>query len=188
VGDTGSIAGEGPDRDGLTVWGDAQYVEICDIASGAPLPACEKGDMVVTSLYKDDVAPVIRFNTHDVSALKPGRGTLVFDRIEGFLGRSDNMVKLKGINIFPHAIGAIIENRPGLTGEYVCVLERLPDLSERLTVVIEARAGEEADALRGLLRQRLGVEVAVELVAPGETAAMTEIDRRQKPIRLVDRR
>jgi phenylacetate-CoA ligase len=144
--------------------------------------------MVVTCLYKDDMAPVIRFNTHDVSAFRPGRGELVFDRIEGFLGRSDNMVKLKGINLFPHAIGAILENRPLLTGEYVCVLERLPDLSDRMTVLIEAKAGEEADALKALLRARLGVEVGVTLVGPGETAALTQIDVRQKPIRLVDRR
>jgi phenylacetate-CoA ligase len=188
VGDTGSIAGEGPDRDGLTVWGDAQYLEICDIGTGAPVARGEKGDMVVTCLYKDDVAPVIRFNTHDVSALKPGRGALVFDRIEGFLGRSDNMVKLKGINVFPHAIGAILENRPLLTGEYVCLLERLPDLSDRMTVRIEARGEEDPAALRALLRGGLGVDVAVELVGPGETAALTQIEVRQKPLRLVDRR
>jgi phenylacetate-CoA ligase len=188
VGDTGSIAGEGPDRDGLTVWGDAQYVEICDIETGRSLAVGEKGDMVVTCLYKDDVAPVIRFNTHDVSAKLPGRGSLVFDRIEGFLGRSDNMVKLKGINLFPHAIGAMLENRPHLTGEYVCILERLPDQTDRMTVVIEARAGEDPAELREHLRARLGVDVAVDLVAPGATAGMTQIDLRQKPIRLIDRR
>ncbi|MFQ3665890.1 MAG: phenylacetate--CoA ligase family protein, partial [Sphingomonadaceae bacterium] len=73
VGDTGSIAGEGPDRDGLYVWEDAQYLEICDMDTGQPVPKGEKGDMVVTCLYKRDVAPVIRFNTHDVSAFRTDR-------------------------------------------------------------------------------------------------------------------
>ena len=119
VGDTGAIAAEGPARDGLTVWEDAHYLEICDVETGRPVAEGESGDMIVTTLTKDDVAPCIRFNTHDVSAFLPGRGEsgLVFRRIRGFLGRSDNMVKIRGINIFPHAIAALIENRPELTGE-----------------------------------------------------------------------
>jgi phenylacetate-CoA ligase len=192
VGDTGAIAGEGPDRDGLYVWEDAQYLEICDLETGAPLPRGEKGDMVATCLYKVDVAPVIRFNTHDVSAFRTDRNStgLVFDRIAGFLGRSDNMVKLKGINLFPHAIGAILENRPELTGEYVCRLERDASGADRMTVLIEHRDATDSavPALAALLRQGLGVEVAVDLVAPGETASLTQIDVRQKPLRLLDER
>jgi phenylacetate-CoA ligase len=192
VGDTGCIAGEGPDRDGLYVWEDAQYLEICDVETGRPVARGETGDMVVTCLYKWDVAPVIRFNTHDVSAFRTDRNAtgLVFDRIRGFLGRSDNMVKLKGINVFPHAIGAILENRAELTGEYVCRLARGPDGADRMTVVIEHRAGDAGDPapLAALLRAGLGVEVAVELVPPGGTAALTQIDLRQKPLRLIDGR
>ncbi|WP_448585059.1 phenylacetate--CoA ligase family protein [Thermaurantiacus sp.] len=192
VGDTGAIAGEGPDRDGLYVWEDAQYLEICDIDTGASVPKGEQGDMVVTSLYKDDIAPVIRFNTHDVSAFRTDRNAtgLVFDRIAGFLGRSDNMVKLRGINLFPHAIGAILENRPELTGEYVCRLTRDAAGTDRMTVVIEHRepAGDAIAPLARLLRERLGVEVEVVLAAPGETAALTQIDVRQKPLRLIDER
>ena len=188
VGDTGAIAGEGPERDGLYVWEDAQHVQICDIDSGAPLPDGEAGDMVVTVLYKDDVAPCIRFNTHDVSRVKPGRGELAFTRIEGFLGRSDNMVKLRGINIFPHGIAALIEGRSDLTGEYVCRVTRDAAGRDSMTVILEARGPADAGALAARLREGLGVEVAVELVGPGGTAALTEIDRRQKPIRLIDER
>jgi phenylacetate-CoA ligase len=192
VGDTGSIAGEGPDRDGLYIWEDAQYLELLDVDHGRPVAPGEKGDMVVTCLYKDDVAPCIRFNTHDVSALRTDRNAtgMVFDRIEGFLGRSDNMVKLRGINVFPHAIGAIIENRAELTGEYVCRLSRDAQLRDSMTVVLEHRGptAEAERALAALLRQGLGVEVEVELVAPGKTAALTQIDVRQKPLRLIDER
>ncbi|MFN3371444.1 MAG: phenylacetate--CoA ligase family protein [Sphingomonadaceae bacterium] len=192
VGDTGAIAAEGPARDGLHVWEDAHHLDLCDVETGAPVAAGEAGDMVVTTLYKDDVAPCIRFNTHDVSRWRDGRGEsgLVFRRIEGFLGRSDNMVKLKGINVFPHAIGAILEGRPELTGEYVCRLARDSGGRDTLTVLIEHReAGAAApDPYGTLLRARLGVEVGIELVAPGETAPLTEIDRRQKPLRLLDER
>ena len=191
VGDTGCIAGEGPERDGLYVWEDAQFVEICDVATGAPVAPGGKGDMVVTCLYKDDVAPCIRFNTHDVSAYRTDSNAtgMVFRRIEGFLGRSDNMVKLKGINVFPHAIGALIENRPELTGEYVCRMTRDSRGVDLMTVTLEHRApGSDTAGLAALLRQGLGVEVAVALVGPGGTAAATQIDARQKPIRLIDER
>jgi len=188
VGDTGSIAGEGPERDGMYVWEDAQYLELLDIDSGAPVVRGATGDMVVTCLYKDDIAPCIRFNTHDITHELDGRGEIVFKRIAGFKGRSDNMVKLRGINVFPHAIGAIIENRPDLTGEYVCHLRRDAAQKDHMTVTLESRGGSEADELAELLRRGLGVEVEVALVAPGETAAATEIDTRQKPLRLIDKR
>ncbi|WP_298468633.1 phenylacetate--CoA ligase family protein [uncultured Erythrobacter sp.] len=188
VGDTGSIAGEGPDRDGMYVWEDAQYLELLDIDSGAPVAHGETGDMVVTCLYKDDVAPCIRFNTHDITHELDGRGEIAFKRIAGFRGRSDNMVKLRGINVFPHAIGAIIENRPDLTGEYVCHLTRDASQRDSMRVTLESHGGTDAAELAEKLKQGLGVEVEIALCKPGGTAAVTEIDKRQKPLRLIDER
>lgn len=191
VGDTGSIAGEGPERDGLYVWEDAQYLELLGVDDGAPVAAGETGDMVVTCLFKDDIAPCIRFNTHDITHELSGANQtgMVFKRIAGFKGRSDNMVKLRGINVFPHAIGALIENRPDLTGEFVCHLHRDP-ASQRddMIVTLESRGGTDEAQLAGLLRQGLGVEVSIRLVEVGGTAAATQIDVRQKPIRLIDQR
>ncbi len=188
VGDTGSIAGEGPDRNGMYVWEDAQYLELLDVDSGAPVGQGETGDMVVTCLFKDDIAPCIRFNTHDITHELDGRGELAFKRIAGFKGRSDNMVKLRGINLFPHAIAALIENRPDLTGEYVCHLRRDASQRDDMEVTIESRGGSNAGELAEVLRRGLGVEVSVALCGPGGTAAATQIDTRQKPIRLVDER
>ena len=192
VGDTGSIAGEGPDRDGLYVWEDAQYVELLDVDSGAPVPDGQKGDMVVTCLYKDDIAPCIRFNTHDVSAVKLGTNStgMVFKRLEGFLGRSDNMVKLRGINVFPHAIGALIGERGDVTGEYVCRVVRDVGGRDEMIVVMEHKAASAAASaeIADLLRRGLSVEVTVDLVGPGATAPLTQIDVRQKAIRLIDER
>ncbi|MBS0474108.1 MAG: phenylacetate--CoA ligase family protein [Proteobacteria bacterium] len=190
VGDTGTIAGEGPERDGLYVWEDAQYLELLDIDSGHPVATGETGDMVVTCLFKDDIAPCIRFNTHDITEELTGANQtgMVFKRISGFKGRSDNMVKLRGINIFPHAIGAIIENRADLTGEFVCHVVRDASGRDEMLVRLETRGGSEVTEVAALLRKGIGIEVGVELVAPGETAAETQIDSRQKPIRLIDRR
>ena len=188
VGDTGTIAGEGPERDGMYVWEDAQYLELLDIDSGAPVAPGETGDMVVTCLYKDDISPCIRFNTHDITHELGGRGEIAFKRIAGFKGRSDNMVKLRGINVFPHAIGAIIENRSDLTGEYVCHLRRDAQQRDSMVVTLESRGGSDAAQLSDMLRRGLGVEVEVALCAPGGTAAATEIDTRQKPLRLIDER
>lgn len=190
VGDTGTIAGEGPERDGLYVWEDAQYLELLDVDTGAPVAPGQTGDMVVTCLFKDDIAPCIRFNTHDVTEelLGANQTGMVFKRISGFKGRSDNMVKLRGINIFPHAVGAIIENRPDLTGEYVCHVVRDASGRDEMLVRLESRGGSEATEIAALLRKGIGIEVGVELVGPGETAAETQIDSRQKPIRLIDRR
>ncbi len=188
VGDTGTIAGEGPDRDGMYVWEDAQYLELLGVDDGAPVAQGETGDMVVTCLYKDDIAPCIRFNTHDITHELDGRGEIAFKRIAGFKGRSDNMVKLRGINVFPHAIGAIIENRPDLTGEYVCHLRRDASQKDHMTVTLESRGGTNPGVLAETLKQGLGVEVEVVLVEPGDTAKATEIDTRQKPLRLIDER
>lgn len=185
VGDTGVIAGEGPDRDGLYVMEDAQYLELCDIDSGRPVAAGQQGDMVCTCLYKDDIYPIIRFNTHDVSQERTGTSSLGFNlrRIEGFMGRSDNMVKIKGINVFPQAVGPLLDEVPAFLGEYYCRVTR----AGAFVVVAETRAHD--DALRAqmaeLLKRKLGIEVGLELVGKGETVEITQVDRRQKPIRLV---
>lgn len=190
VGDTGTIAGEGPERDGLYVWEDAQFLELLDVDSGAPVSLGQTGDMVVTCLFKDDIAPCIRFNTHDISHELSGanQSGMAFKRIAGFKGRSDNMVKLRGINIFPHAIGALIENRRDLNGEYICRVRRDAIGRDDMQVTLESRGGSDAAQIGEVLRKGLGIEVGVTLVAQGGTAKDTQIDTRQKPIRLIDER
>lgn len=193
VGDTGCIAGEGPDRDGLYVMEDAQFLEICDIDTGAPVPHGSEGDMVCTCLYKDDIYPIIRFNTHDVTKVKTttsGLG-LNFKRIEGFLGRSDNMVKIRGINIFPQAMGPLLEELDTFAGEFICRAERDETGRDEFIVCAEANgACDESDTGRykALLKQKLGIDCGVRLSGPGSLAELTQTEVRQKPIRLIDER
>ena len=189
VGDTGLIAGQGPDREGMHIQEDAQFVEIVDPETLAPVADGAEGDLVCTCLYKDDVFPIIRFQTHDVTRLVPGANPLglPFRRMAGMLGRSDNMVKLRGINVYPMGIGALLTGQFAETnGEYVCrVRER--DGREEMEVLVEVRAREDgmAAAMEALLKERLGVQIGVVLSAPGETAALTQVEARQKPIRLI---
>jgi phenylacetate-CoA ligase len=193
VGDTGAVAGEGPDHDGLYLMEDAQYVEVVDVHSGRPVADGQPGDMLVTCLYKDDIYPIIRFNTHDVTQVLTTPSALGFTlkRIAGFLGRSDNMVKIRGINVFPQSLAPILEQRPEFAGEFICTAERDAAGRDDLIVAIETRGARDDSALppwRELLRRALGVEVRVELVEPKALAALTGTETRQKPIRLIDRR
>ena len=193
VGDTGAVAGEGPDHDGLYLMEDAQYVEVADVDSGQAVPDGHSGDMVVTCLYKDDIYPIIRFNTHDVTQVLTSASPLGWNlrRIAGFLGRSDNMVKLRGINIFPQSLAPILEERPDFAGEFLCTALRDATGRDDMLVSIETRGPcGEADTLpyRELLKRKLGVDVNVALVAPGSLAPLTGIETRQKPVRLIDKR
>ena len=190
VGDTGCIAAEGPDHNGLYVWEDAHYLELLDTESSATLADGERGNMVVTCLYKDDIYPIIRFNTCDVSeVIVDGASPLLpFKRVRGFLGRSDNMVKLRGINIYPHGVGSMLAPVEGFLGEYYCRVQRDSDGRDEMTVVVEATADADASAFAEALKRGIGIEVQVSLVPAGGTQAVTEIERRQKPIRLVDER
>ena len=195
VGDTGCIAAEGPDHDGLYVMEDAQYVEIGDIETDQSVTDGESGNLIVTCLYKDDLYPVIRFNTKDVSAVCKGRGALGlnFERLEGFLGRSDNMIKLRGINIYPQGLAPVLELNNAFAGEFLCIAERDADGRDELTVHVEVRGGRETNAALAasfaeLLKQRFGVQMNVMLESQGALGPLTGIETRQKPIRLIDKR
>ena len=194
VADAGCIAAEGPSRDGLHVFEDAHFVELLDPESqpARAAPAGEPGALCTTVLFKDTVYPVIRFDTRDMTRMLPPdpASGINFRRITGFEGRADAMVKLRGINVYPHAIGAHLADRAALAGEYVCRLVRREGRAT-LTVVAEVRPGVERtpDLAREVarhLRARLGVSVEVELVGAGETAPLTCIESRQKPVRLID--
>jgi phenylacetate-CoA ligase len=193
VGDTGIISSEGPDHNGMYVWEDAHYVEILDVDTGKPVADGESGDIVTTVLFKDDVYPMIRFNTHDVSAFYANNtGTaLNFKRIQGIFGRSDNMVKLRGINVFPHGIGGVLNGSPEFGGEFFCRATRDGTGRDEMTVMIETSADRTEslkEAFQTLLKTRIGVEMNVELYPKGALSELTEVDKRQKPKRLSDER
>ena len=154
------------------------------------MPHGEPGDLIVTCLFTQDIFPIIRFNTHDLTRLLPGASQLglPFRRMEGFLGRSDNMVKLRGINVFPQALSSILAPMPGFKGEYLCLHQRDASGREELCVQIECEA-TSTEALtqqyHDWLRRKLGVEVRVDLVPVKSLSVLTGVESRQKPVRLI---
>ncbi|NMP30131.1 phenylacetate--CoA ligase [Thalassotalea sp. M1531] len=195
VGDTGTIAAEGPDHDGMHVWEDCQYLEILDPDSNQVVSPGDKGNMVVTCLYKDDVYPIIRFNTHDITeeVTSENKMGLPFMRIRGFMGRSDNMLKLRGINIYPQGVGPMMDERDEFLGEYICRAVRDEAGRDEMIVQVEVSTPVEKrdsiiDEYKALLKRKIGIEVQVELVGEGELTPLTQVDVRQKPIRLIDNR
>ena len=195
VGDTGIIAAEGPDHNGLYIWEDAHIVEIIDPDTAEPVAEGVSGNICDTVLFKDSVYPIIRFDTKDVSTMLPAQGDLGLPlrRLAGFQGRSDNMVKLRGINVYPTGIGVILREIRQLNGEYFCRVRTDKTGADLMSVVCET-ATQRSNNIQikkrteTVLRQKLGVGVEVILVDPGETAKITQINARQKPIRLVDER
>ena len=112
---------------------------------------------------------------------------LPFRRMAGLLGRTDSMVKLRGINVYPQGIGALLTARVAeATGEYVCLHRRAGGRDEMEVIVeVSSRPDGLGEAIEGLLKERLGVQIGVRLAGPGETAALTGLEQRQKPVRLI---
>ena len=157
-------------KDGLHVWEDHFFPEVIDPVTGRVLPDGEEGELVFTSLTKQAM-PVIRYRTRDLTRLLPGTARTM-RRMEKITGRTDDMIILRGVNLFPTQIEELILGLPALSPHFQCVLERDGAL-DSLTVRVERResaGAEEADAagteLRRLVKASIGVSVAVDVVAP----------------------
>jgi phenylacetate-CoA ligase len=158
-------------KDGCTIWEDHFYPEVIDPATGAVLPDGELGELVFTSLTKEAM-PVIRYRTRDLSRLLPGTARSM-RRMEKITGRSDDMMIIRGVNVFPSQIEEIILQDARLSPHFVMELTRSERL-DALTVLVEARP-ETGDALWGAcssdlahsVKSLIGVTVDVKTVKPG---------------------
>ncbi|NEA15882.1 phenylacetate--CoA ligase PaaK [Streptomyces halstedii] len=157
-------------KDGLHIWEDHFYPEVVDPFTGEVLPDGEEGELVFTSLTKEAM-PVIRYRTRDLTRLLPGTAR-TFRRMEKVTGRSDDMVILRGVNLFPTQIEEIVLRTPGVAPHFQLRLTRQGRL-DVLTVRAEARgdatADERATAAESIARavkDGVGVSVGVEVVDP----------------------
>ncbi len=154
-------------KDGLHVWEDHFFPEIVDPDTGKVLPAGEVGELVFTSLTKHAM-PVIRYRTRDLSRLLPGTARTM-RRMEKVTGRADDMIVLRGVNVFPSQIEALILAEAHLAPHYLLELRRETRL-DSMTVRVEARDGGVHDGGGGLahrIHATLGINVRVDVVAPG---------------------
>jgi phenylacetate-CoA ligase len=159
-------------KDGLHVWEDHFYPEIVDPDTLDVLEDGEVGELVFTSLTKEAM-PVVRYRTRDLTRLLPGTAHAPHRRMEKVTGRSDDMMIVRGVNVFPSQIEEQILRTPGLAPHYVCVLER-PRRLDTLTVRVETAPGTWAEAAEGRgaelserVKDTIGLTIRVEVVAPG---------------------
>jgi phenylacetate-coenzyme A ligase PaaK-like adenylate-forming protein len=133
-------------KDGPTIWEDHFYPEIIDPETGEPVPDGEMGELVFTSLTKEAL-PIIRYRTRDLTRLLPGTARTM-RRMEKITGRSDDMMIIRGVNVFPTQIEELILKRPELSAHYQCVLTREGPM-DNLKVAVETRARAVARRHRG---------------------------------------
>jgi phenylacetate-CoA ligase len=177
-------------KDGLHIWEDHFYPEVIDPVSGEPLPDGERGELVFTTLTKEGM-PVIRYRTRDLTRLLPGTARTM-RRMEKVTGRSDDMMIVRGVNVFPTQIEEQILKVNGLAPHYQIVLTRQDRLDE-MEVLVEATArsatedarAASAEALRNHIKGSIGVTARVTITLPNgversQGKARRVIDKRSK--------
>lgn len=176
-------------KDGPTVWEDHFYPEIVDPQTGTPVPDGQPGELVFTTLTKEAM-PVIRYRTRDLTRLLPGSAS-VMRRMAKITGRSDDMLIVRGVNLFPSQVEEQILRDPALSGHYVIELSRTGALDD-LLVRVEARAALDGAAaarsaaeLARRLKGMCGLSATIDVAAPGAVErslgkARRVIDRRPK--------
>src|SRR5579863_4415648 len=157
-------------KDGLHIWEDHVYPEVIDPVTGEVLPDGELGELVFTSLTKQAM-PVVRYRTRDLTRLLPGTARTM-RRMEKITGRTDDMIILRGVNLFPTQVEELIMRIPALSPHFQLHLTR-PDRMDELAVHVEHRIGTTADdaaeagrRLVSMIKNIIGVTVRASVVAP----------------------
>ena len=157
---------------GMHYFDDYLYFEIIDPKTGEVLPDGELGELVITTLQKEG-APLIRYRTHDLTRIIPGQCPCgrSYPRIDIILGRTDDMVKVKGVNIFPGQIDDILKELPDASSEYQVVIDHA-DGRDRMTVSVEVDVNcvsvpDFEQRLKALFKARIGVGIVPKAVALG---------------------
>lgn len=160
------------EHNGIHVWDDYLYFEIVDPVTGENLPDGEVGELVITTLKKQG-APLIRFRTHDLTRIIPGKCACGCERprIDTIFGRTDDMVKVKGVNIFPSQIEEFLKNVDGASSEYQFVIDHLEG-KDICTLYVEAEEGVNKYELEHRIvegfKGKIGITVNAKPVAIGD--------------------
>ncbi|WP_270935232.1 phenylacetate--CoA ligase PaaK [Falsiroseomonas oryzae] len=177
-------------KDGPHIWEDHFFPEVIDPETGAPVPDGEPGELVFTSLTKEAM-PIIRYRTRDLTRLLPGTARPAFRRMQKITGRSDDMIILRGVNVFPSQVEEQILRVPHLAPHYQLVLTREGPL-DAMTIAVECEPGTDEDEritaaqqLAHHVKEMIGVTAAVDVRDPGAIErslgkARRVVDRRPK--------
>lgn len=156
---------------GMHYWDDYIYIEIIDPVSGKPVPDGERGEIVISTLCKEG-APLIRYRTHDLSRIIPGEcecGSR-FPRLDAIMGRTDDMMKIKGVNVFPSQIEEVLKLFPEISSEYQIRISHL-DGRDTMRIYVETTGDVEFEALAeriaATVKSRIGFTPLVKVVEVG---------------------
>jgi phenylacetate-CoA ligase len=158
-------------HEGLHYWSDYLYFEVIDPISGKRLPDGEQGELVITTLMKEG-APLLRYRTRDLTSILPGRCDCgsPYPRIQRVSGRSDDMIKIKGVNIYPGQIDDVLKKSPGVSSEYQVRLTRFEG-RDNMLLRVEGDPGTEYDLVQSVLaanfKKLIGVAIDVEVLPIG---------------------
>ena len=185
------VSGECEYLDGMHINEDFFIPEIIDPQTGEILPAGEKGELVITCIKKEGL-PLIRYRTKDITSLiyEPCKCGRTFVRMENLSGRSDDMLKIRGVNVFPSQIEEVILGFEELGPHYEIIVER-EGYNDMLTVKVELNVETDsfgvleklANAVRGKLRTILGLDAKVKLVSPNTLQRFEGKAKRVKDLR-----
>jgi phenylacetate-CoA ligase len=177
-------------KDGPVIWEDHFYPEIIDPETGDVLPDGSRGELVLTSLTKE-AFPVIRYRTRDLTALLPPTARSM-RRIDRISARSDDMLIIRGVNLFPTQVEELLLQEPALSAHYLLEVSR-PELLDELTITVERAAGDTVDATSdaATAAARLGerIKTLIGVSARIRTAEPGSMERSQgKAKRVIDHR
>lgn len=191
--ETGAPTFECEEREGYHINEDGYVFEVVDPESYKPVAPGQEGVIVVTSLFKE-AAPVIRYNLEDISSFleAPCPCGRTLKRLGRIKGRVSDMVKIRGVALYPTAIEGILGRFPELTGEYVLILDQVAQ-QDRVALRVECRpeSGNGSvvkERLERELKVATGLSIEAELLEPGELARSLRIEERIKAKRIWDRR
>ncbi|MGN0655126.1 MAG: phenylacetate--CoA ligase family protein [Oscillospiraceae bacterium] len=172
---------------GMHYWDDYIYIEIIDPVTGKNLPDGETGEIVITTLVKEG-APLIRYRTHDLSRIIPGECKCgsKFPRIDTIMGRTDDMMKIKGVNVFPSQIEEVLGTFPEISSEYQIRISHL-DGKDTMRIYVETTGSVDFDDLSRRIaekvKSRIGFTPIVKVVEIGLLPRSTK-----KTVRVIDER
>lgn len=163
---------------GMHYWDDFVYFEIIDPKTGEVLPDGSYGELVITTLRKQG-APLIRYRTHDLTRIIPGECACgsPFPRIDILIGRSDDMVKVKGVNIYPGQIEDVLRDIPGVSSEYQVMIDHLYG-KDIMTLFFETDPGADKDAVALDVRREFKAKVGLTIIP--KPVAIGELPRSEK--------
>lgn len=157
---------------GMHYWDDYVYFEIIDPKTGALVPDGEIGELVITTLRKEG-APLIRYRTHDLTRILKGECACgcKYPRIDTLIGRSDDMVKVKGVNIYPGQIEDVLKLIPGVSSEYQVMIDHLNG-KDIMTLFFEMNTGFDnrvtEKEVQGIFKEKVGLTIVPKAVEIGE--------------------